>query len=301
MGDTAEATAAGRALAARDGYYASRMRSEIALRESGSAGQDFWMVERGRALRPRGIGAIESRAPCDHTGPWERRAARVRLFRRFARNTWAEREQHALEEELPVEGRADALLCLGLPDQAVRVAIAHSSNDPLLRYPRPYAWSIALWAERAGVAADLVWAIARRESLFDPAALSGAGARGVLQLMEATAAEEARRWGVPAGPLSRADVNIALGVLHLSGLGEQTDWPLPALLASYNAGASKAAEWVQRFPDPDFFIERVGWRETRDYMRHVLDGCWTYRAAYGLDGPDPEPREPSPLVPEGEE
>ena len=61
---------------------------------------------------------------------------------------------------------------------------------------------------------------------------------------------------------------------------DRSDWHLPAMLAAYNAGAAKTEEWVGLFGDPDLFIERIGWRETRDYVRHVLDGYWTYRSSY---------------------
>ena len=81
----------------------------------------------------------------------------------------------------------------------------------------------------------------------------------------------------------------------MKDLRASLDWPLPALLAAYNAGEKKAAEWVARFPDPDLFMERIGWHETRSYVRHVLDAFWKYRAAYGADASRVE--EPDP--PEG--
>ena len=98
--------------------------------------------------------------------------------------------------------------------------------------------------------------------------------------MESTAAQTARKWGIPAGPLKRVDRNVPLGILHMLDLRTSLDWHLPALLAAYNAGSTKTAEWVAASPDPDLFIERIGWFETRSYVRHVLDGCWKYRALY---------------------
>jgi soluble lytic murein transglycosylase len=208
---------------------------------------------------------------------------RVRLFRRFGRTAWAERERELLEAEMPVERRGEGLLCMGLPDLAIRVAIARGAAPLVLKYPRPYPEWISEQAAKAGVSAELVWALARRESLFDAGAVSGAGARGVLQMMESTARETSGRSGLPAGPLERADLNLALGIAHFRELGERDAWHLPAILAAYNAGVTKTEEWVGLFPDPDLFIERIGWRETRDYVRHVLDGYWTYRSGYPDD------------------
>jgi soluble lytic murein transglycosylase len=98
--------------------------------------------------------------------------------------------------------------------------------------------------------------------------------------MGGTAVETARRWEIPEGPLTRVDRNISLGVAHLRDLFETHDWSLVHLLAAYNAGAEKAAEWAERFADPDLCIERIGWWETRAYVRHVVDGYWKYRETY---------------------
>jgi soluble lytic murein transglycosylase len=70
----------------------------------------------------------------------------------------------------------------------------------------------------------------------------------------------------------------------LRDLRDRSDWHLPALLAAYNAGSAKTTEWVASFGDLDLFIERIGWRETRDYVRAVLDACWIYRAAGAESG-----------------
>ncbi|MBD3162718.1 MAG: transglycosylase SLT domain-containing protein, partial [Candidatus Eisenbacteria bacterium] len=118
---------------------------------------------------------------------------------------------------------------------------------------------------------------------------SGAGAVGLLQLMRGTARETADRWGIPAGPLRRADRNVPLGAGHLADLLAEEGRHLPATLAAYNAGATKCAEWVERFEDIDLFIERIGWWETRAYVRHVLDAAWKYREAYSSDSAGSRP------------
>ena len=68
---------------------------------------------------------------------------------------------------------------------------------------------------------------------------------------------------------------------HLADLFSEEDRHLPAVLAAYNAGMAKCREWIARFEDVDLFIERIGWWETRAYVRHVLDAAWKYADAYG--------------------
>jgi hypothetical protein len=279
--DSASARAAlVRAASAADGYYARRARAEIAWREEARTGGGFWGATRDWLFSPAERAVVErgSRIACSRGIGSRVRAGRILMLRRFGRTDWAEREVDRLQSEVGAADRRDRFFCLGLPDLGIRLAVAGGGSPLALRYPRPFASMVEREARGAGIAPELVWAIARRESLFDPGAVSGAGARGLLQLMDATAAETAERWGLPDGPLEREDRNLALGTRHLRDLRERSEWHLPALLAAYNAGAAKTAEWVASFGDVDLFIERIGWRETREYVRAVLDACWIYRS-----------------------
>jgi soluble lytic murein transglycosylase len=83
--------------------------------------------------------------------------------------------------------------------------------------------------------------------------------------------------------LYQPDVNIQLGVAHLAANLQQYPDPVYAL-AAYNAGGSRVARWRQKrgTDDPELFIERIPYTETRDYVRIVTRNRDLYRALYGL-------------------
>jgi soluble lytic murein transglycosylase len=136
---------------------------------------------------------------------------------------------------------------------------------------------VASAARRFRVAPEWLWAVMRRESFYESAVVSGAGATGLLQLMDGTARETAERHGLPRGPLRSPRVNVLLGTAHLSDLQDAEPGRWPVVLAAYNAGLPNAQRWRLEGEDPDFYIEMIGYRETREYVRRVLEGFWIYR------------------------
>jgi len=141
-------------------------------------------------------------------------------------------------------------------------------------------------AERA-----IVMAVARQESTFDPQAQSGAGARGLLQLMPATAAITARKAGLPFSlPRLTSDgaYNASLGAAHLGELMADFDGNLVLTFAAYNAGKSRVTAWIETYGDPRNpgvdpidWVERIPFSETRHYVQHVLENLQVYRARLG--------------------
>lgn len=125
-------------------------------------------------------------------------------------------------------------------------------------------------ATRYGVAEDLIAAIIEVESSFDPRAVSRRGARGLMQLMPATAA--LLGVGDPFDPRE----NIEAGVRHLRALMDQFDNDLPLVLAAYNAGAQAVIQYRGIPPYP----------QTRQYVSRILrqlnrDGTKTIRSEPG--------------------
>ena len=131
------------------------------------------------------------------------------------------------------------------------------------------------------------FAITRQESSFDPSARSFAGARGMMQLLPATAAGVARRQGLPYSPgmLEDADYNMKLGSAFLGQLTQEFDGSYVLAAAAYNAGPGRPPQWIAACgdprggnSDPADFIECIPFSETRDYVMRVMENVEIYRA-----------------------
>ena len=133
---------------------------------------------------------------------------------------------------------------------------------------------------------SLVHGITRQESSFDRGAVSHAGARGLMQLMPATAQEQAGKMGVAYdyGRLtSDPAYNLMLGSAYFQRLVNQWDGNYPLAVASYNAGAGNVRKWVRAYGDPRqaggdivAWIERIPFEETRGYVQRVLENSVVY-------------------------
>ena len=136
----------------------------------------------------------------------------------------------------------------------------------------------------------LVHAIARQESAFDPTAQSPVGARGLMQLMPATAAATARKFGVEYEPgrLTDATYNARLGSAHLTELMENWRGSYILTFASYNAGPGNVRKWIEAYGDPRRegvdpidWVERIPFSETRNYVQRVMENMQVYRRRLG--------------------
>jgi soluble lytic murein transglycosylase len=185
---------------------------------------------------------------------------------------------------------ANALRAAGEKERSIelgRRAIARGHADARAYrfvYPIVEGELIATEAAKRGVDPALVAAVIRQESGFNPRATSPVGARGMMQMMPRVARALARSEKItPWDPalLYRPEINVRLGVAHLKAFVAHYDHPARAL-AAYNAGGSRVARWSKRAgaKDPELFIERIRFEETRDYVRIVLRNRDMYRALY---------------------
>ena len=182
-------------------------------------------------------------------------------------------------------GRADLVLA------ATRGAAGNGACLMRESYPLPRVR--AFGRDHDGMAEPaLVLAVARQESLFDPAARSTAGALGLMQLMPGTAQAMSRELGEDFAlrRLTRdPDFNVRLGAFYLGRQLARFDNEPVLALAAYNAGPRRVTEWLALNGDPRGndphrlidWIELIPFAETRNYVQRVLEGRGMYRLALG--------------------
>jgi soluble lytic murein transglycosylase len=187
---------------------------------------------------------------------------------------------------------AAALRDAGLASQGIRLArraVARGAPADTrvyrLLYPVVNAEGLVAEAKGQGLEPGFVAALIRQESLFDPGATSGAGARGLMQVMPELGTMVARSRDLPEWDpvlLWQPDVSLAIGTAHLAELVARYGEPV-RVLAAYNAGISRVERWAGKngMDDVEMFAERIPFVETRDYVRIVQRNRDLYRVLYG--------------------
>jgi soluble lytic murein transglycosylase len=123
-------------------------------------------------------------------------------------------------------------------------------------------------------------AIARRESAFNPKAISHANARGLLQLLPQTSRDLNMK-----KDLLNPEENVFVGAYYVSELLNRVNGQIHFALAAYNAGPLRLDEWTSRYPinDPILFVDLIPFRETREYVAAVLRNYYWYRRIHKND------------------
>ena len=140
---------------------------------------------------------------------------------------------------------------------------------------------------------EIVYAIARQESSFQTKAVSGAGARGLMQMIVSTAQRTAQRAKVAfsADRLTTDPAfNAQLGAAHLGDLLQEQGGSHILTFAAYNAGGKRVKEWMSAYGDPRQpgvdaidWIERIPITETRNYVQRVLENVEMYKERFAED------------------
>ncbi|MBU2244745.1 MAG: lytic transglycosylase domain-containing protein, partial [Alphaproteobacteria bacterium] len=181
-------------------------------------------------------------------------------------------------------------------DPYLAVLVAKFAADQGIVLNRAYYPLHAMAQADLPVEPELALAIARRESEFYPKARSGVGARGLMQLMPRTGAAMAEKLGIPGFEEAQLDdpiLNARLGSAYLAQLEEEFGRNIPLIAVGYNAGPSRARDWITRFGDPRGgkvdpvdWIEHLPFRETQNYVMRVAESLPVYRARlHGETGP----------------
>ena len=207
-------------------------------------------------------------------GYWEDQSK----FARAIANSADADTDHFLAAELAKSiGRTDMGVMVGR--RAVSSGLAGYGQSAFPRVPVPpsaeYNWT-------------MVHAIARQESQFDRAAVSHAGARGLMQLMPGTAREQAGKLGLGynQGSLTTdTSYNIMLGSSYFQRMLDYYGGSYPLAVAAYNAGPGNVNRWIAangdpRLPGADMlrWIEQIPIFETRNYVQRVLENAVVYDA-----------------------
>lgn len=197
-------------------------------------------------------------------------------------------EQMAALSQL-IESRSDAHTALIAGKEALHRGLAIDS----LAFPLN---GVPNYSELANSASrPVVLAIARQESAFNAVARSGAGAFGLMQMVEPTARKAAQSAGVAfdeARLKNDPTFSAQLGAFHLGQLLAEYRGFYILAFAAYNAGGGNVGDWIKSYGDPRDpnvdpidWIERIPFTETRNYVQRIVENLHIYRAR--LDDPAP--------------
>jgi len=179
-------------------------------------------------------------------------------------------------------------LALSLGEEYIAVMIGKAAATKGYVLPESYYAVHPLAKAALPVDPELALAIARRESEFNPTVVSGAGARGMMQVMPRTAEAVAGRLEIAFSAdrlLSDWQYNVQIGATYLAELEAEFGKNRVLVAAAYNAGPSRVRRWIEEQGDPRSgqvdvvdWIEGIPFRETRNYVMRVMESLPVYRA-----------------------
>ncbi len=150
-----------------------------------------------------------------------------------------------------------------------------------LLYPRPY-YDMIQQASQGKIDEFLVMGLMRQESGFDSRAVSRVKAKGLMQIMPATARRIASQGHKK---LMNEKENTKMGVKYLLTLSEDFGGNVELVLAGYNAGPHRVTEWLRRNPERKSNVllwnDLIPFMETRDYVVSILRNNYLYHRLYG--------------------
>ena len=196
--------------------------------------------------------------------------------------------RHLAESMGPEDLKALAGFAVSLRDPYIAVRVGKQAASQGVTVQNALYPLLGLDQDRLLVPRALVLAIARQESEFYPDGISGADARGMMQVMPSTAKEMAADIGISydkARLTSEPAYNVTLGSAYLAELIEEFGDGIALVAAGYNAGPGRVRRWIEEIGDPRSrrmdaidWIEHIPYRETRNYVMRVAESVIVYRA-----------------------
>jgi soluble lytic murein transglycosylase len=166
---------------------------------------------------------------------------------------------------------------------------ANSFENPLLAsralklvYPRFFKDEITEFSAEFDVPAAYIFALTRSESFFEPEIISRAGANGLTQLMDSTAADIARKLKIGNYDIFDVKTNLRFGTFYFAEMLSRLDGNILAAYFAYNAGISRVRSWLSAAGDlpRDIFLETLPFAETREYGKNILTAVCFYAWLY---------------------
>jgi soluble lytic murein transglycosylase len=163
-------------------------------------------------------------------------------------------------------------------------------------FPRPYLEEVSNASKASSIEPELVFAVIRKESAFNPSVVSNADAIGLMQLITPTAKSMAEELGVQSferDMLYEPAMNIQLGSHYLAKLVTRYRGNAVPAIAAYNAGEHRVDPWLKRSAgkdktvEMDWFVENIPIDQTRNYVKRVVSSWarYAYLEKQGKDWP----------------
>ncbi|WP_293170784.1 lytic transglycosylase domain-containing protein [Oceanithermus sp.] len=283
-----------RELALGDSRYAddATLRLWVLGRRRGDAGLERWAYDRlegGLSLLAGKEGPEPpARGACAVSTEAVPGQAAVEQLVAEGREAWAVGEARwwaARLEPVGAWGVVGVLQLHGLWGASLRLArelpgLSRRCDWPL-RYPRAYPELVRREAAAFGLEPELLWAVMRVESRFDPRAVSPTGARGLMQFTAATWAEVARRLGEEGTDPFDPDAAVRYGAYYLRWLLDGCGRQLVCALTGYNGGPGYTRRALAEVGGDVWDFLRFQPRdEPREYVERVLWAYAVYKSLY---------------------
>ena len=156
-----------------------------------------------------------------------------------------------------------------------------------MMYPREYENFVSLYSKEYNVDENLVYALIKAESNFNPDAVSGKSAKGLMQIVDETAIDVAKALSLNISQeelierLNDIDLNINLGTKYISMLLEKYE-NIALALTAYNAGIGTVDNWIEKgtIKSDGSDVENIPYKETNQYVRKILRDYDIYQKLY---------------------
>ena len=177
------------------------------------------------------------------------------------------------------------LICVAVILIAVIVVSVFKDKILKIIYPKTYKEIVSVYAEKYNVDENLIFAVIKAESNFKDDAVSHRNAVGLMQIMEETAVDVAKKYGITIDQNNAREeiknVQNNIGTKYLSVLLD-TYKSKEVAVAAYNAGIGTVNTWIEKgtIKSDGSDIENIPYKETNNYVRKILRNYKIYNELY---------------------